>query len=250
MLCHIDSGRAAFGRNVGAALSGDVGHKGCALQERCLCAAFPRRDERMIPSYGRTVRARRTVYRAGDDLSGALVICRGWALRFVQFPNGKRQVLSIVLPGQLASPTLLLDRKLPFSIQAVTEVACAYIPFADIHDRFRSDPAWLDLWLGMAAADRRSADQQLINIGRRSAFGRIAALIAAICEILVRQSAIDENGVFEFPLTQRQIADAAALTPVHTCRIVRQLRAANICDIGNGKVRIIDFARLQDAASA
>ena len=56
-----------------------------------------------------------------------LVICDGWAVRFVQLPNGKRQILSVLMPGDLVSPTSMLEGQLAFSIQAVTDVRYCYL---------------------------------------------------------------------------------------------------------------------------
>jgi CRP-like cAMP-binding protein len=41
-----------------------------------------------------------------------LFICEGWAIRSVQLPNGKRQILSVVMPGDFVSSSALLEQEL------------------------------------------------------------------------------------------------------------------------------------------
>ena len=83
----------------------------------------------------REIAARQNIYRAGELNEGVLVICDGWAVRFVQLPNGKRQILSVLLPGDLVSPTAIFEGQFGFSVQAVTDVRYCYFPFADVRAR-------------------------------------------------------------------------------------------------------------------
>jgi hypothetical protein len=50
------------------------------------------------------------------------------------------------------------------------------------------------------------------------------------------------------PLTQPLIADATGLTPIHTNRMLGELRHRGIIDYGNGLFRILDPERLFEAA--
>lgn len=195
----------------------------------------------------RSASARRNIYHAGEPVDGAIVVCEGWAVRFVQLPNGKRQILSVVLPGDLVTSTSLLERKFIFSVQAVTDVLYCTIPAAEIRKRLQINSALLDLWLEAAAAEYRRADKQIVDLGQRSAQERIAALLL---QIMMRSQECGElqANAFAFPLRQQQIADCTGLTPVHVCRVLGRLREDGICDVGRGMVRIFDRAELERMA--
>jgi CRP-like cAMP-binding protein len=192
----------------------------------------------------RETAARQNVYRAGEVNEGVLVICDGWAVRFVQLPNGKRQILSVMLPGDLVSPTSMLEGQFGFSIQAVTDVRYCYFPFADVRARIRNNPALFDAWLRLTAAEQHDADKRLVDLGQRTAQERIAALLLHVmrrCE--QRGELVDDE--FPFPLSQQQIADFTGLTPVHTCRVLSSLRRKAVCDVGRGVVKVMERRELQ-----
>jgi CRP/FNR family transcriptional regulator, anaerobic regulatory protein len=192
----------------------------------------------------RATPARQNIYRAGEPADGVLVICEGWAVRFVQLPNGKRQILSAVLPGELVSSTALLERQLAFSIQAVTNVRYCYFPFAEVRARVRDNPALFDLWMRLTAAEHRDADKRLVDLGQRTAQERIAALLV---HIMLRSEERGElqDDEYAFPMSQQQVADFTGLTPVHACRVLSALRKNGVCDVGRGIVKVTDRTELQ-----
>jgi CRP-like cAMP-binding protein len=94
----------------------------CYFRKSNFCGAlFGGSDDRdAIKVKHRTTAARQNIYRAGEPSEGVLIICEGWAVRYVQLPNGRRQILSVVLPGELVSATSIVERQFAFSVQAVT----------------------------------------------------------------------------------------------------------------------------------
>jgi CRP-like cAMP-binding protein len=222
----------------------------CSLRSLQFCAALLQGDgsPNFIHATYRTTAGRRNIYRAGEPSEGVLVICEGWAVRFVQLPNGKRQILSVVLPGELVSPTAILERQFSFSVQAVTDVRYTYLPFAEVRARMRNNHALFDLWLRLSAAEHRNADKRLVDLGQRAAQERIAALITHIMSRYEERGELPDDE-FPFPLSQQQIADCTGLTPVHTCRVLSWLRKNGICDVRHGMVKITDRGELQRLAA-
>jgi len=191
----------------------------------------------------REIAARQNMYRAGEPSEGALAICDGWAVRFVQLPNGKRQILSVLLPGDLVSPTSLLEGRFAFSIQALTDVRYCYFLFAEVRARIRDDPSLFDVWLRLTAAEQRDADKRLVDLGQRTAQQKIATLIVHVMLRCEQRGELRGDEV-PFPLSQQQIADFTGLTPVHTNRVLSLLRKNAVCDVGHGFVKIMDRSEL------
>jgi CRP/FNR family transcriptional regulator, anaerobic regulatory protein len=218
----------------------------CHFRSLNFCGALFGRSGQPLAIRGRhrEIAARQNIYRTGEINEGVLVICDGWAVRFVQLPNGKRQILSVVLPGDLVSPTSMLEGQLGFSIQAVTDVRYCYFPFAEVRSRIRSNPALFDAWLRLTAAEQRDADKRLVDLGQRTAQERIAALIVHVMHRCEQRGEL-VDGEFPFPLSQQQIADFTGLTPVHTCRVLSSLRKNAVCDVGHGFVKVIERRELQ-----
>lgn len=222
---------------------------GCRFQKLNFCGVLFGDDGcNRIERAHRTVAARHNLYRAGETNEGASVVCEGWAVRFLQLPNGKRQILSVIQPGDLISASAIFERQFAFSVQAVTRVRYAVFPFAEVRNRLRDNPALLDTWMRLAADEHRDADRRLVDLGQRTALERIASLIV---QVMLRSEQRGElaGGEFAFPMSQQQMADFTGLTPVHTCRVLSALRKTGVCDVGHGMVKVLDRAQLQRIAA-
>lgn len=95
--------------------------------------------------------------------------------------------------------------------------------------------------------DAGGLSQWIVNVGRRDARKRVAHLL---CEMATRLSSVREGNdhVFDLPITQEQLADATALTPVHVNRTVKSLRDEGLVHWLNRTVRLTDWEALVDLA--
>ena len=198
----------------------------------------------------RTTTARHNVPGASEVSEGTLVICEGWAVRYVQLPNGKRQVLSVVLPGDLVSPASIFDQqKHAFSVQAVTDVRYCHLKSEDIQAKMAGEPSVLNAWAQLTADESRNGDDHLVDLGQRSAQERIASLILRILAQFENRGELQDME-FPFPLRQQHIADLTGLTPVHVCRVLSAFRKDGIFQIEGGIAKISDLAALQGIAAS
>ena len=85
--------------------------------------------------------------------------------------------------------------------------------------------------------DASILSEWVMNVGRRSARKRVGHLL---CEMATRLGAVrdQDDVVFDFPVTQTQMADATALTPVHVNRTLQQLRTEGLVDWRTRVVRL------------
>lgn len=76
---------------------------------------------------------------------------------------------------------------------------------------------WLD-----TLVDGSIFREWVTNVGRRDARTRIAHLL---CEFSLRLklAGLGEQGAYELPMSQEQVADATGLTPVHVNRTIKGL---------------------------
>jgi CRP/FNR family transcriptional regulator, anaerobic regulatory protein len=221
----------------------------CRLRSQNFCGVLSGDGGRdQVLATHRTVAARHNLYRAGEANEGVQVVCEGWAVRFLQLPSGKRQILSVIMPGDLISASAIFEQQFSFSVQALTRVRYAVFPFAAVRGRLHDGPALLDTWLRLAAAEHRDADRRLVDLGQRTAQERIASLIV---QVMLRTEERGDlvDGEFVLPMSQQQMADFNGLTPVHTCRVLSALRKAGVCDVSHGVVKTLDRAELQRIAT-
>lgn len=190
------------------------------------------------------LRAHRNIKSAGERSGLVFVICDGWAFRFVQLPDSRKQILSILIPGDVITPTRLFDEQVRFSVQALTDMSYCGFASSILRARLTADLALLDAWAKLLVAERYHNFGLLIDLGSRTADERIAHLILDLKLRLERRGMTVENA-FVLPLSQRLIAAATGLTPEHVSRVMGSFRRGGLIENGKGFLRIVDLPGLQ-----
>lgn len=208
-------------------------------------------DRQLIDSLiGRNVRtlpAHADIIREGDNPRVVNLLLEGWAMRYKQLPDGRRQILSFFIPGDLCDAHVFILGQMDHSIGAITPIRYAEISQPDFETMMSASPVvtkalwWSEL---VTTAIQR---EWTTNIGQRSAYERIAHLF---CEIIVRLRTIDavSDGSCDLPLTQAEIGDATGLTVVHVNRTLQRLRQDGLIELSGRKLYVPDFERLREVA--
>lgn len=200
-----------------------------------------------LPGTPQKVSAHHEFVRLGEELTHACLVTDGVVARFAQLDDGSRQIIGFHIPGDMVDLYSLMLPRAPSPLQAQSRATILKVPHQALRDlafnhRGLSSAFWRD-----CVADGHIVAQWLVNVGRRNARARTAHLI---CEMAVRYAQIDrlEHGVFPFPITQEQLADALGLTSVHVNRSLRGLRESGLVRLGRGEAAILDWDGLTRAA--
>ncbi len=194
-----------------------------------------------------SVRARQHIYRPGEAPGRIIVLRQGWALRSVVTPDGRRQVLSILLPGDVAGGELIMRNQVRTPVQSVTPVDYCAFEVSNLKEIAEDDPALVGAFVDICFSGREASEARLVDLGRRNAEQRLARLILDLHERLTMKKLTDDSS-FPFPLRQQSIADALGLTQVHVSRVMRNLRENGIVRVRGGVLTILDMAALMDVA--
>jgi CRP/FNR family transcriptional regulator, anaerobic regulatory protein len=244
----ISSGSA--GQTIDARLCEDCaehGRRSCSgLGERIaqtICAGWAGRLRSSI----QTIPARRTICHQKEALEYVPFICRGWASVSVVLPDGRRQILSFLLPGDFASSTAFFEPMWGRLIEAITEVSFRTFRREELRDAIFSDREFLEDVTKVWSAEKKHADRLAVDLGRRNADERISGLILDLFERLTKRG-LTSGDSFDFPLRQRHIADATGLTPVHVSKILGQFQKAGVLRISERQLDILDLPGLRRLA--
>lgn len=237
---------ATIGIRTHGGMSGDCDD--CPLRDAEFCGAVLRSNpdigDRKING---TVRPRQHLYKQGEPRGRLMVLRDGWAVRFALTPDGRRQVLSIAVPGDIVGGEFLMRDQASVSAQTVTAVDyCAFGP-DDLKEIARSDPDLVWAFVGICFSGREASEARLVDLGRRNAEQRIARLVLDIYERLARRGLAEAN-TMPFPLRQQIIADALGLTQVHVSRVMTAMREHGIIELSGGRLTIHDMQALRDIA--
>lgn len=207
-----------------------------------LMALSPAETEalRELQAHTRRITRGREMVVEGRKYDELLVLLDGVALRYRVLNDGRRQVLNIVLPGDLIGfPGCFFEGAL-YSISALSDCAVSAVPFTqflrlpETHPRLGAAIFW------SLSCETAIYAEHLIGVGRRSALERVAHFLL---EMLTRLQAIglaDESS-FRLPLTQELIADALGLSVQYVNQTLRQLREEGFAAVERQQVTILNL---------
>src|SRR5690606_5159182 len=100
-------------------------------------------------------------------------------------------------------------------------------------------------WL--AGREESMLAEQVVRLGRRSAYERVAHIFIELFHRLRLVNAVDHHA-FDLPLTQEILADTLGLSVVHMNRTLRRLRDDGLLRMKGDRVAIEDLDRLSQIA--
>jgi CRP-like cAMP-binding protein len=199
-----------------------------------------------LPLRLKTVAAHQDIVSQGDTPSESCLIVEGFACRYILTEEGKRQILSFHISGDIPDLQSLHLSVMDHSLGTVVPCRLAFIQHEDLRALMRNHPRIGDLFWRDTLIDAAVFRQWLVGIGRREAYGRIAHLL---CELLVRLRAVElvEDHAFTLPVTQAELADALGISTVHANRVLQDLRAENLITWRGETLKVLDWEGLQRA---
>ncbi|MBE7245307.1 MAG: Crp/Fnr family transcriptional regulator [Actinomycetospora chiangmaiensis] len=194
-------------------------------------------------SPGRMVAARTDIIHEGDDPRAVNVILDGWACRYRQFANGRRQIVALLLPGDLCDPHVFLLDEMDHTIGAITPVLLGQITGAGMQMMTARSPD-LDLALHREALATAAVQREwTVSLGSRTGIERLAHLF---CELHARLTAVGltDGNTCPMPITQNDLGDAMGQTSVHINRTLQELRGLGLITLRGRRLTIHDPAAL------
>jgi CRP-like cAMP-binding protein len=195
----------------------------------------------------RFVDARRDLISEGDRPRYVHLVLEGWACRYKQLPDGKRQIIALFVPGDFCDVNAYILKAVDHSIGAITRLKVATITPEEMNALTAERPRiaqalwWHEL---VAAAIQR---EWTLNLGQRNAYERLAHLLI---ELYLRLNSVgrSHHGRCDFPLTQNDLADATGLTSVHVNRTLQELRRDGLIELERKQLHILDMKRMMNVA--
>jgi CRP-like cAMP-binding protein len=183
--------------------------------------------------------------REGEPALACTLLLDGFVFRQKLVSDGARQIISFHIAGDFIDlQNAMLDVS-DHNVQSLGSSTVVGVPKNAVLDLMAANPAiqralWLD-----SLIDASIFREWVVNVGRRDARTRIAHLM---CEVAVRlDRAGDTNGsIYQFPMTQEQVADATGLTAVHTNRVLQSLRKDGLITLAVNRLTILDWNALAE----
>jgi CRP-like cAMP-binding protein len=188
-------------------------------------------------------------------------ILSGWACRMRLLPDGRRQIFSLLLPGDAIG---FCVEPSPFSsaaVVALTKVVLAIpeglkpeglkgealtggvsppaVPSNGAHDPWE----FADHMRRSACLEEGLLLDHVVRLGRQTAYERTAHLLLELHGRLALVGQADERR-FNMPLTQEVLADFLGLSIVHINRTLQQLRRDRLIEMSGSHVVLLAAPQL------
>jgi CRP-like cAMP-binding protein len=186
------------------------------------------------------------IIHAAQPAGYSTLLLSGVACSYRRLEDGTRQIYSFQHPGDFCDlyRYVLPERNEAMAVQALADCSIATIGHADIEQLLvRRPKLGLVLWRA-TMLEASILRERLSNARRGSAVQRVANLL---CEQLARREAIGITSPV-VPVTQVDVADAAALSIVHVNRTIQTLRSLNVLSKTRHLIEVADRKRLAKIA--
>ncbi|KKC24800.1 Crp/Fnr family transcriptional regulator [Sphingomonas sp. SRS2] len=169
------------------------------------------------------------------------IVLSGWACHVRTFADGRRQILGLLLPGDVIAFHGERDAPATSTVATLTDVTVCSMPPATGGDGELS---------ALAAAYRRSAAlheaylfRHIARLGRLNALERMSDWLLELRDRFELAGMV-EHDRFAMPLTQEVLADLLGLTSVHVNRTLQTMRREELIDLRSGVLRLLAPDRL------
>ena len=195
----------------------------------------------------RRVKKRDDLIVIGSEYRNLCFVKDGSAIRYKLLRNGKRQILNVILPGDVIGfPVSFFDRSI-YSVVAVTELTLnvcsldSYVQLCYERAQFGLVLSWL------AAQEAAIYAEHVVDIGRRTPVERLAHFLLETHARLRSVSRAEERS-FELAFSQEVMADALGLSVPHLNRTMQRLRGEGLITTRFSLVELTDIDGLQTIA--
>ena len=194
----------------------------------------------------KTLDARQDIVREGDHPSACCLLLEGLLCRYKLTHDGKRQILSFHVPGDIPDLQSLHLDVMDHSMGTLARSKLVFLPHDTVRDLIGRCPRIGDAFWRETLIDASIFREWMVGLGRREAYGRVAHLL---CELYVRLRSVGlTNGhAYDLPLTQAELGDALGISTVHVNRTLQDLRGERLITLHAGSVAVLDWDRLKEA---
>lgn len=197
----------------------------------------------------RTLAAGNVLTDQNQSGAGAWMILSGWCARVRSMPDGRRQIVHLMLPGDAVNVG-----GASWAGQSLPVIALTPVIAADAEPLRAAIARDAPEHAGLARACARASWCEqvyclnaIVRLGQQTAYERLAHLML---ELHARLDAVGlvSGGRFQLPVTQDVIAHALGLSLVHLSRTLRQMRKEVSIVLRGGQIELLKPDLLAQAA--
>jgi CRP-like cAMP-binding protein len=199
-----------------------------------------------LPMQVQDLRADQDIVREGDRVSRSCALLEGFACRYKMTGDGKRQIMSFHIPGEIPDLQSIHLKTMDHSSQTLTPSTVGFITHETIDDLCARYPRIAGALWRDTLIDAAIFRELMINIGRREAYARTCHLL---CELLTRMRAVGlaQDHTCVLPISQGELADALGTSAVHANRVLQDIRKDKLIRLTKSTLTVLEWEGLKRA---
>ena len=183
--------------------------------------------------------ARTDIMVEGEEAIGLYTIFSGWTFRYKELRSGGRQLLDILLPGDLIGLQSEMTGILNHSVKAVTDVRVCRLDGRLFHNLFETQPALMEALVATLLVEEQRADARILLLGRQYPAERLGYFFFELRERLQRRGRSADDSI-ELPLTYQHLADLVGVSRSQLGASLRELPQRGWAKLVNRRLTFLD----------
>src|ERR1043165_60583 len=219
-----------------------AGHPFVARLSRLIkLSAGDLRSLELIVEGEQLVKKRKDLVIAGNEYHNLCFVKDGYAIRYKLLRSGKRQILNVILPGDVIGfPVSFFDRSI-YSVVAVSDLAYNICPLETYARLCYEEPQFGLALSWLAAHEAAIYAEHIVDLGRRTPLERLAHFLLEVHNRLLAVGRA-EAARFQLPFSQEVMADVLGLSVPHLNRVMQQLRAEQLIV---SRARVVELTEME-----
>ena len=221
---------------------------GCTVRDTAVCGVLECDDLAEFKSSGCTQRleAGQPLFHEGDPATQVYNVTEG-ALKLTKLlPDGRRQVLGFILPGDFLG--ISLGGEHAYSAEALQRTRMCRFARSRFADFAEEHPILEREVYRVAAHELAAAQAQMLLLGRKSALERVASFLLDMEDRQRRSPGAVRNEV-DLPMSRSEIADYLGLTKETVSRVLAELKTRKLIRLVTlNRVALLDRESLFELA--
>jgi len=194
-----------------------------------------------------SIRRRRDLIIDGYEYRKLCFVKEGYAVRYKLLRNGKRQIINVVLPGDIIGlPGSFYERAM-YSVTAISDLRMHVCPLDTYVQLCYQRPQFGLALSWFAVQEATTYAEHVIDVGRRTPIERLSHFLL---ELHARLLAVGraETTRFTLPFSQEVMSDVLGLSVPHLNRMMQRLRAEKLIADRGRMIEFTDAAAMQALA--
>jgi CRP-like cAMP-binding protein len=186
------------------------------------------------------------ILRQGDKPSTVTLMLHGLACRYKLTEDGNRQIVGVMVPGDLCDVHAFILNEMDHSVAALTEVKVTHVSREKLIKVFDNEPRITRALWWSTLVDEGTLREWIVNVATRSSYERLAHLLSELCMRLRTVGLADATECI-INLRQQDLGDAVGVGRSHASVSMMRLKDEGILDFARGAIRVLDVNRLFEA---